>query len=271
MAQGRKQPQPKGDTPAEDSRVLIAQIEHYIDADPQAPTAFSAFQQRMGRFHHEYPTWMQGTVVIDSVTFMELACRKNEQYVVNRSARDPRQWWGGSTDRLEEILLMRFGSLPMNVAVVCHVDRQKDDVHGSMVRLPSAPGRLTKGLGCAFSEVYHAYVGTDDKGQREHLLQCQPNNLYSAESQIGAPEVCWPDYESLWENADAAGEPRVPLHCLVYGDFGAGKSTFVATFPKPLLVFAFDPFGKERPYQRLGEVEFGEDEETGVIVEKVWG
>lgn len=267
MAQGRRQP--KEEAPPE--RTLMAQIEHYVDTDPTAPTAFSAFQQRLGRFHHEYPEWMNGTIIIDSVTFMELSCRKNEQYNVNRSARDPRQWWGGSTDRLEEILLMRFGSLPMTVCVICHVDRQKDDVHGSMVRLPSAPGRLTKGLGCAFSEVYHAYVGSDENGHRIHQLQCQPDNLYSAESQIGAPDTCYPDYEALWVNADDAGESRVAIHCLVYGDFGAGKSTFAATFPKPLLVFAFDPFGKERPYQRLGEVEYVNDEDLGITIERVWG
>jgi len=35
---------------------------------------------------------------------------------------------------------------------------------------------------------------------------------------------------------------------LVYGDTGTGKSTFAASFPKPLLVFCFDPAGKDIPY-----------------------
>lgn len=44
------------------------------------------------------------------------------------------------------------------------------------------------------------------------------------------------------------------IHCLVYSDSGGGKSTFAATFPKPLLVYCFDPFGKDHPYLRRGVV-----------------
>lgn len=44
-----------------------------------------------------------------------------------------------------------------------------------------------------------------------------------------------------------------PKHILVYSDSGGGKSTFFSTFPKPLIVFFFDPFGKERPYLRVGD------------------
>ena len=43
-------------------------------------------------------------------------------------------------------------------------------------------------------------------------------------------------------------------HFLIYGDAGAGKSTSAATFPKPALVFLFDPLGKDTPYLRRGDV-----------------
>lgn len=43
---------------------------------------------------------------------------------------------------------------------------------------------------------------------------------------------------------------RRPVHALVYGDPGSGKSHFAATFPKPMLVLLFDPYGKETPYLR---------------------
>lgn len=43
-----------------------------------------------------------------------------------------------------------------------------------------------------------------------------------------------------------------PIHVLAYGDAGSGKSTFAATFPKPALVFSFDPLGKETPYLKRG-------------------
>ena len=43
-----------------------------------------------------------------------------------------------------------------------------------------------------------------------------------------------------------------PIHELGYGDPGAGKTEFASTFPKPLLVFQFDPYGKDTPYLRRG-------------------
>jgi len=42
------------------------------------------------------------------------------------------------------------------------------------------------------------------------------------------------------------------LHVLLMGRPGAGKSHFAATFPKPMLVFGFDPAGKEDPYLDRG-------------------
>src|SRR5262245_14419801 len=41
-------------------------------------------------------------------------------------------------------------------------------------------------------------------------------------------------------------------HWLVYGESGTEKSTFLATFPTPILVFCFDPHGKDAPYLRRG-------------------
>lgn len=61
---------------------------------------------------------------------------------------------------------------------------------------------------------------------------------------------------------------RPPVHCLVYAPAGGWKSTFASTWTKPMLVLAFDPFGKMGPYYRRGipspevEGEFGQ----GVVV-----
>jgi hypothetical protein len=38
------------------------------------------------------------------------------------------------------------------------------------------------------------------------------------------------------------------------GDYGAGKSTFANTFPKPMLIMFFDAFGKDFPYLQNGTV-----------------
>lgn len=41
---------------------------------------------------------------------------------------------------------------------------------------------------------------------------------------------------------------RRPIHCFCYGESGVGKSTFAATWPKPMRVFHFDPYGKDIAY-----------------------
>lgn len=43
---------------------------------------------------------------------------------------------------------------------------------------------------------------------------------------------------------------RPPIHVVLVGDSGSGKSTFASTFPGPMLVLWFDQLGKEIPYLR---------------------
>ncbi len=48
---------------------------------------------------------------------------------------------------------------------------------------------------------------------------------------------------------------RPSIHVLNYGESGSGKSTFLSTFPKPLLVMGFDPYDKMAPYTRCGKTQ----------------
>lgn len=45
---------------------------------------------------------------------------------------------------------------------------------------------------------------------------------------------------------------KPPIHVLAYAPAGGYKSTFAASFPKPLLVLGFDPAGKMMPYLKRG-------------------
>lgn len=180
---------------------LLARIEHYLDEDPERPDAYARFRRRMATLRGDaIKEW--ATLVIDSVTFMELAARKLEQYKLNPTARDPRQWYAGSKEALEEMLLGRVGALPINVVVICHVDEDKDELHGQMVRNPAAPGKLSKRLPAGYSELYRAYVTRDDAGQRVPLLQTRGDAMYNASTQIPAPDPCDPVYTALWSEAD---------------------------------------------------------------------
>ena len=44
-----------------------------------------------------------------------------------------------------------------------------------------------------------------------------------------------------------------PISVLVYSPFGGGKTHFLGTFPKPMLVFFFDRYGKDLPLLKLGQ------------------
>lgn len=171
------------------------QIEHYIDADPTQPEAFSRFRSRLTRLQAQYGLW--STVVLDSTTFFELAARKQSEYKTNPTAKDGRQHYGASANAVEEIIAMRFGALPMNVIVISHINHEKDDVAGSILYYPALPGQQAFKVPAGYPEVYYAFVESQG-GTNTFLMQTQRNARYTACSQIPAPNPCPPDYESLW-------------------------------------------------------------------------
>ena len=88
----------------------------------------------------------------------------------------------------------------------------------------------------------------DQTGQMQWVLQTQLDSMYTARTMIQAPDGGIASYDALWHGIS----PWTILHCLVYGEPGSGKTTFAATWPKPLLVLFWDPVGKDLPYQELG-------------------
>lgn len=175
----------------------IIEIEAYHNADPKAPTGYPHFLQRLTEYHPEATG--DRTVVFDSVTFMELAARKWAQYILNPGGKEPRQWFASATDALEELLMIRAGGWPVNVVVVCHVDEQADELHGTIVRSPKAPGRLRKGLAAGYGELYHAVVTTHEgTGLPQYLWQTRSDAMWSAASQVEAPNPCLPEYAAIW-------------------------------------------------------------------------
>jgi len=193
----------------------LIRIEYFNKTDDiENPTAFSYFRTRMSILHNEYKTWK--TVVIDSVTFMELQARKLEEKVLNplpagtsslyeKGAKfDSRTWFAGATSSLEELLCIRLAGLDMNVVVICHIDRDKTMMSGEIMQVPFAPGRLSSRslLSAAFSEQYRLYTQRDETGNRVYIAQTSSRDGYSASTQIDAPDPTWPNYEDLWVTWD---------------------------------------------------------------------
>lgn len=177
---------------------LLIEVEYFHDLDVQNPMAFQRFLNRMATLtRDELAAW--ATVVIDSVTAMELCKRKQAQYKLLPHVKEPRLWFAASTDALEEMLMIRFAGLPTNVVVLAHVDEDKDEFHGEMIRNPSAPGRLRKRLASQYAELYRTHVAKDERGNRVHVLQTRTDGRFHASTQLGAPDPCAPEYEKLWE------------------------------------------------------------------------
>jgi hypothetical protein len=179
--------------------VLKCQIEHYIDTDPRKPIAFERFLQRLDVFDKELPQWQTGTLILDSITFAELSARKWSQYKLNPNSKEPRQWFAASTDMLEEMVMIRLGSMPMRVVVIAHIDEDKDEVHGEIVRNPSAPGRLRKRSPAGYSELYRQYVMRDQKtAARQYLWQTRSGWGYNCNTQLdGLSDPCLAEYASV--------------------------------------------------------------------------
>lgn len=188
---------------------LIIRVEYFRDPLPQNPLAYTLFQHRFAQIQaHLYgtrimpdePMWK--TVVFDSVTDLEIAIRKNEQYKLNPNVKDHRQWYGASTEQLEEILMIAVGSLPVNVVTICHIDEDKDEANGATLRNPMFPGKLRKKASGAYAEFFRAGVKRGEKGEPLWFLQTQTDYLFNANTQILAPDGCPPHYEALWTNIE---------------------------------------------------------------------
>lgn len=161
------------------------------------PNAYARFLRRMASLNDELAGWR--TYILDSVTSMEIAARRWDQYVLNPQAEDGRQWYGASKDMLEKMLLGRLAGLPINVVVLAHIDDEKFENQGTQRRMPMAPGKLRGSLPSQYAEVYRAFADTSG-----HWLQTRSDNIWAATTQIEAPALCPPHYSALWESYDAA-------------------------------------------------------------------
>jgi hypothetical protein len=200
-------PYPTQDVYAPDGSLLI-RLEYFPDSRPRTPwptsfqNRFALLQQHLHGMRHleGEPPWK--TIVFDSVTDLEIAMRKNSQYKLKPSVKEPRQWYADSTEQLEEILMIAVGSLPINVVTICHIDEDKDEANGQIVRNPMLPGKLRKKAAGAYAEFYRAGVRRGDKGEPIWYLQTQTDGQYNAGTQILAPDLCPPHYEALWTNVE---------------------------------------------------------------------
>jgi hypothetical protein len=111
---------------------------------------------------------------------------------------------------LEELLVQRFGGIPLNVIIICHVNERKNEISGEILRGANAPGRLASRciLNAAFQEQYYMYTIKDGDGNRVHCVQTTNRDSHAATSQIKTPDPCYPHYDLLWAGWEGKAEGK---------------------------------------------------------------
>lgn len=202
-----------GDTPIEFvmSRVqegsVIIQIEEYYDdnySDTSIPFAWERFQTRLPSIHQEVKAGIWGTVVLDSISTLELCVRKYEEKKNNPlsnqgNKQDARQWYGSSGNAIQEVCY-NLGWLPnVNVVVLAHVRMNQDRIREMIYWSPEMPGTYNRKVPGLFSEIYHIHFDPGADSNNQHYLQTQNDGSYIAATQIPAPDGALPHYNALWD------------------------------------------------------------------------
>lgn len=85
-------------------------------------------------------------------------------------------------------------ALPCNVVMTAHIQTEKDEVTGRIIRSPMMAGKLAQELPIYFGEVWRSY--RDDKGQ--HWAQTQSDSYFTCRSQIpGLPNPVKLDWDEI--------------------------------------------------------------------------
>lgn len=182
-----------------DGRTII-QIEQYHDAIPEAPRAFTQLLSRSASIPADIAAGKWKTVVLDGYTFFDYLARKRRQYDRGFMPADGKvNVW--STADVEEFVFGRMAGWRCNVLLLCHIDEDKDEQHGTFIRNPKAPGKMRKGTSGAFQELYRVYVdGVDEAGRPKYRIQTQPDGRFNCKTRIAAPDNVEPSYKGLFLN-----------------------------------------------------------------------
>ena len=174
---------------------LRVRIEFYHNIDPEKPIAFKALKWRLATLIPEIRAGKWETLILDSLTYCELACRHGFEYDSHKLEKDTRRWYAMTTHDMENLLLGQFAGLPCIIGIACHIDEDKDEQSGKMVRNPKAPGRLRHTLGSGYDVVRTICTPTGGGKAPTYSIQTVPGEGYFCSTQKELPSPCAPDFK----------------------------------------------------------------------------
>lgn len=186
---------------------LVIRVEYWGEANPTSPTAYSHFIKRFNTIEEEIKTEGWKTVILDTVTYLELSARYYSKYGFNADTIDGRQHYAFSAQACEQYVMMRWPNLLLaNTFVLAHIDDQKDESdsgEGVVIRKMAAmPGKMPNRVGGGFGEVWRVYVA--DNGRHEVQTQHRPGNAFDCKSLKKFPDGCYADLEVMWAEKEKA-------------------------------------------------------------------
>lgn len=201
-----------------ESKKTLVELEYFLDKNPMGigsqpyPCAYERFQTSLITHMEEGWKMPDGepyrSVILDSYTFCELACVRLQQFKLNPapggvqdSKHNQMQWAGMARGVLQTDIMTVFPWVPCHALIIAHVDDKRYDEQDKQLWGVSAIGKLGINLPGAFSEVYLMYKEMNDKtGKWESFLMTESDGQYIAQTHIGAPNPCKPEWEALWTN-----------------------------------------------------------------------
>lgn len=185
-----------------DPEKRIIRVEYWGESNPEHPTSYQRFMARTANFEKEIASEGYETVILDSVTSFELACRYYSKYGINAANADGRAHFNFSMQACEQFIMTRWPNLiRANAIAIAHYDEQKaESEDGETVttkKMIAVPGKLPNRIGTAWSEVWRVYKETET-GQRRLQTQERPRNSFVCKSAMHFVDGGVPHYEALW-------------------------------------------------------------------------
>ena len=182
---------------AGDPKLNEISYENYAPTD-NVGSAGAKFNADMGKMRKEGK--LPATLVLDSLTtFSDEMMRYLMKLNPGIKRMDTK---GAATPAMQDYQVARLFfkqvlgellNLPCNLVVTAHIQMDKDEVTGEILRTPMLAGKLSRELPIIFPEVYRSYV-KDGK----YMAQTKSDSKYQCRTQIqGLPADIELKYESL--------------------------------------------------------------------------
>lgn len=144
------------------------------------------FNKKMGELQKSSPFPYQ-TIVLDSLTLfsdevIKYLMKENPgiKRIQTNGAQAPCLQDYGITRIFMKQMLSSLLALPCNVIVTAHIQMDKDENTGEILRTPMMTGKLSRELPIYFAEVWRSYV--DDKGK--YCAQIKSDSKYQCRTQL---------------------------------------------------------------------------------------